>query len=201
MDAICKKCRKRKSCKSPCRPVEQLIKGDSPAVFERRRRDGITIYSGSTRMVQRSDLSSGVDDRGDTRRSNREAEAFSTENENPFRHYEANHRQTSVFLKRFFAGWSYADIATAHDITERAAHGLYYAGCQRLLRVIIEMDFVHKSMTPAEQKRAAVVKSKRYLESHRDKVNAKRRERYQKNKARINAKRRAEYAKKSNQTD
>lgn len=61
---------------------------------------------------------------------------------NPFKHYEANHKQTSVFIKRFFGRWSYPDIAKAHDISTDAARKLYYAGVQKLLAVIIEMDYI-----------------------------------------------------------
>ena len=201
MKAACQKCKKRKSCKIPCYPVEQMIKGDSPAVFERRRRDGITVYPGSTRTVHRSSLSSGEDTAGNPRLSSEEAQAFSTENENPFRHYEPNHKQTSIFLKRFFGKWSYKDIAQAHDISVDAAPKLYYAAVQRLLSVILEMDAVDK-MTREEKKRADVAKQKRYVEKNRDKVNSRRRAHYQKNKDQINAKRRELYAaKKSTQID
>ena len=71
---------------------------------------------------------------------------------------------------------------------------LYHAAAKRLLAVIVEMDSVHKAMTPEESKKAGVATSKRYLEKNREKVNARRRAHYQKNKERINAKRREQYA-------
>jgi len=134
------------------------------------------------------------DKAGDPRTSSKEAQAFSTENENPFMHYKPNYKQTSIFIKRFFGEWSYEDIAQAHDLkTPHAAMKLYHAAVKRLLAIIIEMDAV-KKMTPEERRKAGVAKSKRYLEKNRDKVNARRREHYRKNKERINAKRRAKYS-------
>ncbi len=129
----------------------------------------------------------GVDKAGDPRLSAKEAQVFITEAENLFRHYEANFKQTSVFIKRFFAKWSYKDIAKAHDISIDAARKLYYAGVQRLLAVIMEMDAVDK-MTQEERKRANVAKSKRYYERNRDRIKAKRRERYVKKKTAIKPK-------------
>lgn len=191
---ICPKCKKRKTCKVPCYPIENYLKRDNLTVYEKGQGDTVTLYPRS-REAHRSTLSTGEDKRGDPRLSNEETMAFSTENENPFRQYEANHKQTSVFIKRFFGKWSYEDIAKADDISTDAARKLYYAGVQKLVSVIIEMDAV-KKMTPEERKRADVAKQKRYLERNRDKVNAARRERYAKNKDKINAKRRARYANK-----
>jgi hypothetical protein len=193
---ICQKCRKRKGCKVPCAPVEQYLRQDNLTAFQKnaigKHGEEIRIAMPRSREQQRSCMSGGSDSAGDPRLSTKEAMAFSTENENPFRHYEPNHRQTSVFIKRFFGKWSYEDIAVAHGISTRAAHSLYYAGAKRLLSVIIEMDSVNK-MAPEEQKKAGVAKSKRYLEQNREKVNARRRAHYQKNKERVNAKLREQY--------
>jgi len=141
-------------------------------------------------------MSGGVDG---PRTSSKETQAFSTENENAFLCFEANKKQTSIFIKRFFGGWSYEDIAQAHDLkTPDAAMKIYHAASKRLLAVILEMDAVRKAMTPEERKTAAVEKQKRYLEKNREKVNARRRAHYQKNKERINAKRKEQYALKLN---
>jgi hypothetical protein len=190
-EAVCQKCAKRKTCRTPCRPVELHLADGNLTVFEKVQGDTATLYPRS-REAHRSTLSTGTDKAGDPRLSNEEAKAFSTENENPFRHYEANHKQTSVFIKRFFGRWAYEDIAKAHDISRDAAIKIYYAAVQRLLAVIIEMDQV-KKLTPEERKRADVAKSKRYLERNREKVNAARLARYARNKEKINAKRRALY--------
>jgi hypothetical protein len=181
MKDACAKCRKRKSCKTQCWPVEEFLKRDNLAVFEKGRGQEITLYPRS-REEQRSSLSIGEDKAGDPRRSSREAQAFSTENENPFNRFDANHKQTSVFIKRFFGRWDYQDIAEAHEISVDAARKLYYSAVQRLLAVIMEMDAVNK-MTEEERKQADADKSKRYYEKNREALKAKRRERYAKNKA------------------
>jgi len=155
--------------------------------------------SGSGKILfprSREQRESELDQKFTGERSKISFEAFSTENENPFRHYEANYKQTSVFIKRFFGLWSYPDIAKAHDISVDAARKLYYAGVQRLLAVIIEMDAVRKAQTPKQRRKSNVAKQKRYLERNRDKVNARRREHYARKKDHINAKRRERYARK-----
>jgi hypothetical protein len=139
-------------------------------------------------------VSTGENKRGDPRLLTEEAQAFGTENGNPFRSYVPNFKQTGIFIDRFFGKMSYADLAAKYDVSQTAAHKIYYAGVQKLLEIIIQMDAVKKSMPSEKRKRADVAKSKRYLERNRDKVNAARRERYTRNKDKINAKRRAEYA-------
>lgn len=49
-----------------------------------------------------------------------------TEAETPFRHYEANRKQTSVFIERFFDRWPYKNIAEVHDVSIDASRKLYY---------------------------------------------------------------------------
>jgi hypothetical protein len=196
---ICEKCQKRAKCKKPCRPVELHLREDNLTAFQKngigKHGEEIRIAMPRSREDQRSSLSTGHNKNGDPRTSTKDAQAFSTENENSFMHYEPNFKQTSVFLQRFFGKWSYEDIAQANDlITPHAAMALYHAAAKRLLAVIMEMDAVRKAMSPKERKKAAVAKQKRYLEKNREKVNARRRAHYQKNKERINAKRRGQYS-------
>ena len=110
MHDLCAKCKKRKTCKVPCRPVELYLAEGNLTVYEKGKGDTVTLYPRS-REEHQSNLSTGEDKSGDPRLSNEEAMAFNTENENPFRHYDANHKHTSVFIKRFFGKWSYADAA------------------------------------------------------------------------------------------
>jgi len=192
---ICKKCRKREKCKTPCAPVEEYLREDNLTAFQKngigKQGEEIRVAYPRSREEQRSSLSRGHDKNGDPRTSSKEAQAFSTENESPFLHYEANHKQTSIFIKRYFGNWSYPDIAQAHEISTDAARKLYHAAAKRLLTVIIEMDAVRKKMTPEQQKKAGVVRQIKYLNKNRDKVNAARHAHYEKNKDKINAARRA----------
>jgi len=189
---FCPKCTHKRSCKSPCRPVEMHLQKDNLTVFEKKTTGNGTVLYPRSREQRESEL----DQKFTGEKSQISLEAFSTESENPFCHYEPNYRQTSVFIKRFFGQWSYADIAKAHNISVEAARKLNYAGVQRLLAVIIEMDAVRKAQTPEQRKKSNVAKSKRYLERNRDKVKARRREHYARNKDLINAKRRKRYARK-----
>ena len=117
MKDVCRKCSHKKSCRSLCRPVELYLGENNLSVFEknvfRKRENIISEIEGNS-----VSLNSIKSLRGE--RSKISFEAFSTENENPFRHYEANYKQTSVFIKRFFGKWSYPDIAKAHDISTDA---------------------------------------------------------------------------------
>lgn len=193
MHDLCAKCKKRKTCKVPCRPVELYLAEGNLTVYEKGKGDTVTLYPRS-REEHQSNLSTGEDKSGDPRLSNEEAMAFNTENENPFRSYVPNFKQTGIFIDRFFGKMSYADLAAKYEVSQTAAHKIYYAGVQKLLEIIIQMDQVRKSMPLEDRKRAGVAKQKRYLECNREKVNAARRERYAKRKENINAKRRAGYA-------
>ena len=197
MKNVCPKCSHKKSCRSPCRPVELYLAENNLSVFEKNVSGSGTILFPRSWEQRESELNQKFTGE----KSKISFEAFSSEAENPFRHYEPNHKQTSVFIKRFFGKWSYPDIAKAHDISVEAARKLYYAGVQRLLAVIIEMDSVRKAQTPEQRRQSNVAKSKRYLERNREKVNARRREHYARNKNQINAKRREHYARKKAQTN
>jgi hypothetical protein len=54
-----------------------------------------------------------------------------------------------------------------------AARKIHYAGVQKLIWVVKEMDKVYK-MSTEEKKKADVEKQKRYLQKNREKVNARR---------------------------
>jgi len=194
--ALCKKCPHRSTCRTPCRPVELMLRGDSPVVFEKAHRDErgrllVEIWP-RRREIPETDMQSlDVDD------SNQHAQAFSTENGSAFASYadKAQYRQTECFIKRFFLNWSFQDIATGMDTTPKNVRNLYHHGVKKIFSILFMADQADK-MTDAERRAADVAKQRRYLERNREKVNQKRRERYQQNKEAINAKRRAEYAKK-----
>ena len=191
MNGICKKCTHRKSCKSPCRPVELHLAEDNLSVYEKSANENQTILFPRSRETRESELT------GRLNRGGEEAEnIFNTDAENPFAEFEPNHKHTSVFIKRFFFKWEFSDIAQAHDISVSAAYKIYHYSVQRLLSVIMEMDQVRKAMSPEDQKKSAVKKQKKYLDCNREKVNERRRKHYAKNKERINAKRKARLEKK-----
>ena len=176
--AMCEKCQKRPTCRKPCRPVELYLRENNLTAFQKnaigKNGEKIRVAMPRSRETQRSCMSGGLDD---PRLSTKEAQAFSSESENPFQHYEPRKKQTSVFIKRFFFKWSYEDISVAHDISIDAARKIYHAGVQKLLSVIIEMDAVHK-MTETERKKSGVKRSMKYYEKNKEQIKAKRRARY-----------------------
>ena len=78
--------------------------------------------------------------RGDSRLSNKEQQAFSTENEKPFRGFEAKLKQTGIFIDRFFHNFIYADLAKKYDMTEKNAMRTFHNSVNRILAVIEAMD-------------------------------------------------------------
>jgi len=188
MNGICNKCTHRKSCKTPCRPVELYLAEDNLTVYEKSANEKQIILFPRSREVRKSELTGKLKGGGE------EAEnIFNTDAENPFAEFEPNHKHTSVFIKRFFFKWEFSDIAQAHDISVSAAYKIYYYSVQRLLSVIMEMDQVRKTMSPEERKKKDVEKQIKYLKNNRDKVNERRRKHYAKKKEMINAKRRMNY--------
>jgi hypothetical protein len=61
-------------------------------------------------------------------------------NSSPFRHFEAVHKQTGIFVDRFFHGFSYADLAVKYEVTEHTARTIYGKSVERILTVLHEMD-------------------------------------------------------------
>jgi hypothetical protein len=171
-------CDKYRSCKSPCYPVENYLKRENLTVYEKGDKNSITVYPRS-REQHRSSLSAGDDKAGNDRLSSKESQAFSTENGNPIADHglDPSTKQTGVFIRRFFGKWSYEDIEAAYGDHPHNIIKTYHNAVNRLLSVLIEMDGV-KKMTEAERKKANGEKSKRYYERNREKIKAKRRERY-----------------------
>jgi hypothetical protein len=141
---ICTKCSKYKSCKNPCYPVKEYLAMDNLSVFEKtgvsQNGELVTILFARSREDQRSMLSIGVDNRGDPRLSDKEQQAFSTENESPFSSFKPTLKQTGIFVDRFFHNSSYADLAVKYDMTADTARKTYHNAINRVLAVINAMD-------------------------------------------------------------
>jgi hypothetical protein len=144
MKDVCAKCAKRNNCKTPCRPVELYLAEDNLTVYEKtatlKTGERVSIVFARSRETQQSSLSIGVDKRGDVRLSNKEAEAFSTDNENPFAGFNPQLKQTGIFIDRFFHKSSYSDLAVKYDVNEYDAIKIYHAAGKRLRQVIEAMD-------------------------------------------------------------
>jgi len=150
-DDVCKKCVHYKTCKKPCRPVELYLAENNLTVFEKTainsRGEKVTILFARSREMQQSTLSIGVDKSGDPRLSNKEQQAFSTENDKPFRSFEPKLKQTGIFVDRFFHNFSYADLAKKYDMTAKNAKGTFHNSINRVLAVIEAMDDTDAKIT------------------------------------------------------
>jgi hypothetical protein len=144
MDSICPKCSKYESCKSPCYPVQQLLAEDNLSVFEKTvtKENGqrVSIVFARSREAQQTMLSSGKNKRGDPRLSNKEQQAFSTENASPFSSFQPNLKQTGIFVDRFFNQFTYKDLAVKYDMSATTARKTYFNAVNRILAVIEAMD-------------------------------------------------------------
>jgi hypothetical protein len=140
----CNKCSHYKTCKKPCYPVELYLKENNLTVFEKTainsKGEKVTILFARSREMQQSMLSIGVDESGDPRLSNKEQQAFSTENATPFKSFEPKLKQTGIFIDRFFNNFSYADLAKKYDMTEKNAIATFHNSINRILAVIEAMD-------------------------------------------------------------
>jgi hypothetical protein len=141
---ICKKCTHRSSCEKPCRFAELYLGHENLSVWTKRTTDKqgreIEIVYSRSRERQQSTLSQGVDNRGDPRLSEKEQQAFSTENESPFASFKPQLLQTGIFIDRFFNQMSYSDLATKYDISEIECIKRYSYATKRLLEVLKIMD-------------------------------------------------------------
>jgi len=153
---ICSKCQKRKGCKAPCWPVELMIRGDSPVVFEKIRRTAsgrleATIWPRS-REIPRSAMDPTPTTGGE--QSPEKILAFSTENGSPFAGI-ADHQEfmgTEIFIRRYFMQWTWADIAQAMEITEKQAKRNYQYGITRIIKVLTLAGKISQSRTPEEHR-------------------------------------------------
>ncbi len=82
----------------------------------------------------------GNDKKGRPALTNREQNAFSTENESPFTHFKPELLQTGIFVDRFFHQMTYSDLATKYDLSEDDCIKRYSYATKRLLEVLKIMD-------------------------------------------------------------
>jgi len=148
---VCNKCVHFKTCKKPCRPVELYLAENNLTVFEKTainsRGEKVTILFARSREMQQSTLSIGVDKRGDSRLSNKEQKAFSTENEKPFSSFQSKLKITGIFVDRFFHNFSYKDLAVKYSMTEKNAIRTFHNSINRILAVIEAMDDTDAKIT------------------------------------------------------
>jgi hypothetical protein len=90
-------------------------------------------------------LSIGVDNLGDSQISNKEQQAFSTENETPFSSFKPTLKQTGIFVDRFFHNFTYKDLSTKYEMCVSTARKTFFNAANRILAVLEAMDKVEVS--------------------------------------------------------
>jgi hypothetical protein len=144
LEATCRKCTHYDSCKKPCRPVEVALGNANLAVWTKKSVDKngreIEIIYSRSREQSQSTLSQGVDKRGKPALSDREQQAFSTENESPFAHFKPELLQTGIFIDRFFHKMSYSDLAVKYGMSEDDCIKRYSYAVKKIMELLKAMD-------------------------------------------------------------
>ena len=140
MKDVCEKCSHKKTCRSPCRPIELYLAENNLSVYEKtfKRKNGETvsiIYARSREIPE-----TGLMQKFTGEPARKSLEVFSTENDSPFAGFNPHLKQTGIFIDRFFNKASYDDLAVKYNVTPHAAIKIYYAASRRLFEVLEAMD-------------------------------------------------------------
>lgn len=133
---LCARCSHRKTCTSPCAPVEQLLSAGNRKPFERVSGETVIVFPRSRREIRESDL----DTYEGGKPTNRSAAVFSTDAGSAFATPEPTLKQTAIFIDRFFNRMSYADLAEKYDTTRSGVAKLYFNAKERMIKSIRAMD-------------------------------------------------------------
>ncbi|MBU4564058.1 MAG: hypothetical protein KMY53_17915 [Desulfarculus sp.] len=88
--------------------------------------------------------------------------AFSTESDSPFAGFDPGHKQTGIFIDRFFHRFTYADLATKYDMTPDNARKTYYNAKNRVRQVVEAMDGGGDTRNLEAWKKAVELRSGRF---------------------------------------
>jgi hypothetical protein len=142
MKGNCGKCPHRRACKTPCEPVKQYLAYQNRAVFEKTymNEDGqqISIIYSRPREFNLSAFKNEGDT--DKNRPNKIEQAFSTENESAFAHFEPNLKQTRLFVDKFFHKLSIEDLSVKYDMEPKAVYVYYKQAKRRVFDVLEALD-------------------------------------------------------------
>jgi len=172
MKSVCDKCHYGTICQKPCRPVEVALGEDNLSVWTKKSTlpngKEIEIIFSRSRERQQSSLSVGVDKRGKPALTDREQQAFSTENKSPFAHFKPELLQTGIFVDRFFYQMSYSDLAVKYDLSESDCIKRYSYATKRLLEILklmdskIEKDKKRKYLNKVQERSGSIPKGQKW---------------------------------------
>ncbi len=106
----CQKCRKRKDCKVPCAFVDEILKQDNPASVERTSHaENMTmVYPPNMREIRESNVRAGTIDKAGQHKVDG---IFSSDNDKAWTEFDAELKQTSVFIQKVIFGKDWQTIA------------------------------------------------------------------------------------------
>ena len=165
--AICEKCRNRKTCKTPCAFAESILRDGNKTPFYEVNDKGlhgekITMCMSKNHRYEINesgmDQMHTVDIDGEGWSSDDKKTPFTTEADSPWSDFQPKLNQTTVFIKRFFQGMAYADIAQELDVSVESTMSHYQHACNRMM----------EALKLADMKEATIAKYKLALErSHK----------------------------------
>ncbi|MCB2191778.1 MAG: hypothetical protein KQI62_09450 [Deltaproteobacteria bacterium] len=88
--------------------------------------------------------------------------AFSTESDSPFAGFDPGHKQTGIFIDRFFHHFSYSDLAVKYDMTPDNARKTYHNAKNRVRQVVDAMDGGQDTRNLEAWKKAVEMRSGRF---------------------------------------
>ena len=123
--------------KSPCAPVEYILKEDNAVIYERvdHRNNRTILYASddNSRMIRESTMRGYARDKA---AHNKIDGLFSTDAESPFANYSPKLKQTAIFIHRLLLGESYEEIAARFNTTADNAAKLYGKAQARILKAL-----------------------------------------------------------------
>jgi hypothetical protein len=133
---LCEKCRKRKSCKVQCAPVEAILR-EGNHVHEDNLSDKVIVYP-KWRERQESVLRAEFAAMGGD--GNLDEELFSTDTPSPWFDVDYKAKRTRVFILRVFYRWDWSDIATAFDTSADHVRKIFDEAKKRALQALEVLD-------------------------------------------------------------
>jgi hypothetical protein len=147
---MCAKCSHRKSCKTPCAFVEQILKQDNrQPFFEYRGKDlnDQPIIVAKSKNWRHETNETNLDQYGKAYAGDKpEQTPFNTDADNPFANYKPKLNQTEVFINKFFLGRSYDDIAAELAVNVDTVVSMFHHAQQRMIQALKFADDRQKTI-------------------------------------------------------
>ena len=148
---MCKKCKNRKTCKTPCAFVEAILSEDNKTPFYERNtkgQDDQPIKLIKSKNWRREINETNLDQYGKSNlvNDNIKRTPFTTEAENPFETLKPQLSQTTVFINRFFLRKDYKEIATEMDVPVDTIVSMFMHAKNRLLEALGFADNRHMTI-------------------------------------------------------